>query len=323
MSELTVMEKFERECEMYEKIERIGKFLDEEHGASIPVALKKNSYLLYGMFDPINRDQFGNKIVARMKSGKGFPFKYPKMLFKRINAATTDELLILLHMIKPSFLRQVSIRRLAFYLVNIKLSELGIAPRWRGMNTLPFIAGRVWEVGELRYMRDMQVFDMEWVYRKYPKHRVVGGYNGIITKLMKCEQFDFADAHMIAAAHMKSEKKAKLFKLTKDMMNEMAVLRDKRADRKNHNLMKKLEEVEADIVLAAHRNPCRGKKLLRVLDERLKLWQSEDMTDSSSPSVMIENYQKMTGQILNRSSFKSKLESLNDALHEVGSKHAF
>lgn len=323
MTELTVMEKFELECEMGEKEDRIGKFLGDMEATFISLELKKNHRLLYGLFDPINRDQFGNKLVARIQSGKCLPFKNPKRLLKRINKSSTNELLGMLKKIRPTFTRQVSMRRLAFYLINLRLSEIGIAPRWREMNTLPFIAGRVWSLDELRYMRDMQAFDMEWIYSKYPKHRVSNRYLGIFEKLKLGDQFDFADAHMIAAADMKAVNKAKMFKLTKDMMSEMSVMRDKRLDRKHRGLMKKLDEVEADIVLAAHRNPCRGNKLLKFLDEKLKLWLCVEITESVSPSVMIENYKKLTGQKVNRSTFKSKLTSLNEVLLEVGSVHAF
>lgn len=306
-----------------EKRERIGLFLDESISASIPCPLKKNSYLLYGKFDPINRDEFGNKIFERLNNGKRLPFKNPPRLLKTIEEASTDKLLNSLSKIKPCFHKQVSIQRLAFYLINSRLTQLGVAPRWRKMGTPAYRPHGNWSDGELRYLRDMQVFDMEWLYQKYPKHRVKTRFGGVFNKLHTGESFDFGLASVIAAADLKSETKAKYFNLNQDMMAEMSIIRNRSIEKQHKILLSKLEEVESDLIMAASRNPRRGNKLLDVLDNWLKIFQSVMMTEGLSEKRMIDNYEKLSGKKINRSTFRAKLTSINDALKEVDSKHAF
>ena len=323
MTEMTSIEKFEKEEEKFDAEERIGEFLGVNDFAHLPIDLDNNHHILYGKFDPINLDDFGNTFIAVLQGKKQYNNKKIQSAIDVLSRATAKALLNRVHPYETTAYGAKSSHRIAFYAINLRLSELGIPPRWRKLKKPLFKKDGKWSDEESRYMRDLQVFDMEWLYRQYPKHRVMSGYGELIKKLKDGDSFDFALAHMIAAADFTATTKAKMFKLTEDMQAEMCVLRDKRLDREYNTLMRQLDEVESDLVLAASRNPRRGKKLLDVLDDRLCLWLSVMMTKGNSETKMIENYCKLTGDQINRSTYKSRIKSLNSALMEVGSKYSF
>lgn len=307
------------------KPERIAKLLglSDYEPALDEADLDRNHKLLYGKFDPINYDEFGNHLSEKMLTGDNFASERINVLLQKIRSLKTESLVSALSKIRPNFADQESEWRYAFYFLNIRLSEIGIAPRWRGMQRPLFKKKSEWTEGDIRYARDMQVFDMQWLYSEYPNHRVVSSYNGLVKKLMDTKPFDFAHAFMLSAAEVTSAKKSRMFKLTRDMQAEMSMLRFKDIDKEHKRLLQRLEEVESDLVLAANRNPRRGKKLIDVISDRLNLWLAVMITKGSSEKVMIENYRKITGRVIKRSTFRSNLKSLNAALQEVDSKYAF
>lgn len=307
------------------KKERIAKLLgiSDDELAVHEADLHRNHKLLYGKFDPINYDEFGNHLSEKMLRGDNFKSERINVLLQKIRSAKPEVLVRNLSNIKPNFEDQESDWRYSFYFSNIRLSEMGIAPRWRGMQRPLFKKKSEWTEGDIRYARDMQVFDMQCLYSEYPNHRVVSSYKGLVKKLMDTKPFDFAHAFMLSAAEVTSTEKSRMFKLTRDMQAEMSMLRFKDIDKEQKRLLQKLDEVETDLNLAANRNPRRGKKLIDVIPDRLNLWLAVMITKSSSEKVMIENYRKITGRVIKRSTFRSNLKSLNAALQEVGSKYAF
>lgn len=319
MTKMTAREKYEQDV----KQERVAEYLGCSNSEFPGLDLDANHFCLYGKFDPIHLDDFGDRLVKRIESGAILSSYRTHKYYTKIQSCSEQQLKTLLGRFPPSFNKRISSHRFVFYCINLRLSELGIAPRWRGMTRPTLKNNTDWTEGELRYMRDMQVFDMEWIHRYYPKHNATRSYKGIIKKFMKQKPFNYADACMMAASNFKASSKAKLFRLTKDMQAEMNVFRDKSIDKKHRTLIRALDEVETDLVLAANRNRRRGSKLLSAIAEKSNLWLSVMMTECNSETVMIENYAKLTGVTLNRSTFRSKLKSLNSALKEVGSRHAF
>ena len=315
---MTPEEYFEEELDR-EKAERIAEYFKIPIGDATYCATKDNELICFGKFDPINIDDLGNKLTDVKLGEKRFKNKTLNKAVDGFSSYSSKRLRSLLSGIDPG-----NSPRKLFYLANMRLSELGIAPRWRNMSRVRARPARAtWTDSEVQYMRDMQVFDLEWLYRTYPKHRVSTFYEHSLQKLMKQDAFDYGLAHMVSAAEITAAKKAAALKLTPDMQAEMSVLRAKAVERNHQALLKKVNEVEQDLYTAANRNRSRGQKLINAIPDRLKLWQAAMMTIGSSESLMLENYTKLTGDSINRSTFRSRFKSMNAALIEVNSKHAF
>jgi hypothetical protein len=312
-----------RELQQKKTNERVEESRYDSDSTPLPSETGSSPSHLYGKFDEEQKDNFGDRIAAYFKGDVIPRSERTTDAIERISKIQTPRLKEFLSQIEPSFGDKKKGRRILFYLINLELSKRGVAPRWRGMiKPVPDRKGD-WDEDKSRYLRDMQVMDMQWLHSHYPGHRVVSSYDGIFKKLQASSDFDYSQAHMIAAAEFTSSKKAEIFKLTKDMQAEMSVLKDRKIENRQIRVLKRSEEVETDLVLAANRNPRRGKKLLKVIQDKKALWLSAMMTDSNSESVMIDNYKKLTGMSINRSTFRTKFNSLNDALKEVGSKYAF
>jgi len=305
------------------KSNRIADYLNVSRDLIKASPLKQNSYLLYGKFDPDNSDDLG-PLLQSIKRGEKY-FIAPKV--QSCHHAVTlshdyERLCGFLSRMRPSFRFRNAIKRVFFYLVNIRLSELGIAPRWRGMKSpQAYPKGIDWPEGDALYARDLQVFDMEWRHRQYSSQRVSKGYGGMYTKLMEGESFDYAHAHIVASASIRAGEKSKALMLTDDMQSEMMVLKSVKINRQWRKLNDAVVEVEIDLNTAASRNRSRGDKLRTVIPNWLKIWKSAMMTPNASLSTMIDNYQKLTGERFHRSTFSSKIKALNKALTEVDSNH--
>lgn len=316
---MTFLEEYEKQERDYEISQRIGEFFgipkDEAH-CKPP---EENEHIMFGLIDPVNIDNLGNETRDAVSAGSLSTNKRIAKANHEINRMSIDRLRKLVHRfpMDEKF-------RFVFYLANMRLSELGVAPRFRHIRRLsakPSSSERGMQ--EVQHLRDVQVFDLEWLHRQHPGHRIRNLYLGVFQKLLKEELFDYGVAHMIASAGIKTEKKVAALRLTEDMQAGMCILRSKSLDRKQRALEAKLEEVEFDLITAAHRNPRRGAKLLNVIPDRLNVWRAIAMTSGKSESLMLENYTKLSGKQINRSTFKSKMNSLNKALNEVKSKHAF
>jgi len=304
------------------KDRRIADYLNV-HDAFIDEQLTKNAALLYGKFDPHNADELGDELLSYINDDEQFKSvmiqKY-HMAIRKQNKP--DKLIRALTKWKTSFGEKYSVYRIFFYLINMRLSELGIAPRWRGMNSpQAYPKGAVWSEEDALYARDLQVFDMEWRHRHYPLQRVSKSYGGMYTKLMEGDDFNYAHSHIVAAANFEAGDKAKSLMLTHDMQGEMMVLKSKKISKQRRKLDDAIDEVETDLELAASRNRSRGNKLRAVIPMWLQVWASAAMIPNVSLPTMLDNYERMTGLRLNRTTFAGKLKNINTTLAEVGSDH--
>jgi len=305
------------------KAERIADYLGVDRALIEFNELDKNSALLYGKFDPINADDLGSYLQLIRRGDERFATsKFQRNSNAVLRCNNAERLIRILSRCTLSFRSKRGANRIFFYLINMRLSELGIAPYWRGMTSpRAYPKGADWLEADALYARDLQVFDMEWRHRHYPSQRVSSGYSGMYSKLMKGEFFDYEHAHIVAAAKFGAEQKAKSLMLTDDMQAEMMVLKSKKIAGQMRKLEGTIEKVETDLNMAASRNRSRGKKLRAVIPIWLKIWKSAAMTPKASLTVMVEQYKKVTGIVINRTTFNSKLKSINKALAEVGSKH--
>lgn len=210
-----------------------------------------------------------------------------------------------------------------FVIFNYRLSCLGVAPRWRGIQRDSFfkVGGHEITPQQKAFMRDVQVFDMEWIHRRYRGHQVNTTWDGVMEGIFTSDQFDTKKAAIIAEMEIKPSKKCDYLMLNAHMQRELHMLRTKETDTFMASLMEKSLSVENDLRYCAQRNRYRGKKLLQNLEVRVNLWIATTLSESGPLSVIMDNYKIMTGRCLTKANCQRILNTLNDALAEVGSKH--
>ncbi len=216
--------------------------------------------------------------------------------------------------------------RTLFFLLNLRLSELGLAPNWRQIQRIPGVKARKCrELSnvEIRFSQDCQMIDMEWVHCNYRGHRTDGQWQGLYKELFQSDTFNFVQANIIACTEFTRNEKVKGLKLITDMQRELFVLRADKVRKAMVKLNDKSDEVEGDLIAASYRNRRRGKKLRANIDSRVSVWASAEIVDNASLTTMCEMYNKMTGDAIRPSTFRNKLDSTNQALKEVNSKYAF
>lgn len=240
-----------------------------------------------------------------------------KKLERRLNL-TSEELMEELNSISPNTYDEVS--RVNFYICNILLSMRDIAPRRRNMRPTASMSGEGWDEAVTNFNRDVQIFDLEWIRRKYPDHRATRRFDNLFLHVMKSKEFDYSHAFRVASSNLTAEKKAQFMALTFEMQLETVVIKTKNVKKRLKRMEQQIDNVRLDLINAASRNPCRGKKLINYLDERLDIWRSAYLTPGRSPSAMAEIYGLLTGTKITASNFMKKLKSTNEALTEVDSK---
>lgn len=213
--------------------------------------------------------------------------------------------------------------RAMFILMNYRLSCIGIAPRWRGIVRDRHLKSSKREVTEYQkaYLRDVQAFDLEWVFRRYHGHQVDETWNEVFKGIFSKETFDTKQASVIAGMSMTPSKKAEFLMLTPEMQKELFMLRTRENDRYMQSLIDKSKRVRVDLLTAAQRNRRRGSKLIENLQRRVDLWVAAKTIPGGSLTSTIEIFAMMTGENITQSNCKRMLKSMNAALIEVGSRY--
>lgn len=213
--------------------------------------------------------------------------------------------------------------RSLFILMNYRLSCIGISPRWRGIVRDRHLKSSKREVTEYQkaYLRDVQAFDLEWIFRRYHGHQVDETWNEIFKGIFSKESFDTKQASLIAGMGLTPPKKAEFLMLTPEMQKELFMLRSKETDRFVQSLINKSKRVRVDLLSAAQRNRRRGNKLMKNLQRRVDLWIAANMIPGGSLTSTIETFAMMTGENLTVPNCKRLLASINAALIEVGSRY--
>jgi hypothetical protein len=210
-------------------------------------------------------------------------------------------------------------KRIAIFLVNIGLSRLGIAPVWRGMVK---VKSPVTD-NEKRFSCDMQIFDLEWVFSNHKGIRSkTTAWDGVFEGVFLGKQFDFEKANVIAHAEFQTETKLKNLKIPEPVQMELAVLKSGKIRKRLKRAQDDADEVETHLRHAACSNPRRGNKLIEQLDERVIIWLCWKLeSEAKSPSNIMTRYTRMTGKVVNQSTLRNKLKSMDAALREVKSPH--
>lgn len=241
-----------------------------------------------------------------------------KKLERRLNM-TSEELMEELNSISPSTYDEVS--RVNFYICNILLSMRDIAPRRRNMRPTASMSGEGWDEAVTNFNRDVQIFDLEWIRRKYPDHRATRRFDNLFLHVMKSKEFDYSHAFRVASSNLTAEKKAQFMALTFEMQIETVVIKTKNVKKQLTRMEQQIDSVRLDLINAASRNPSRGDKLIKWLEVRLNIWRSAYLTPGKSPKAMTEIYSLLTGTKITSGNFMKKLKSTNEALTEVDSKY--
>ena len=210
-----------------------------------------------------------------------------------------------------------------FILMNYRLSCIGIAPRWRGIVRDRHLKSSKREVTEYQkaYLRDIQTFDLEWVFRRYHGHQVDETWNEIFKGIFSKESFDTRQASLIAGMSLRPAMKVEYLMLTPEMQKELFMLRTKENDRYVQSLIAKSKRVRVDLLSAAQRNRRRGSKLMQNLQRRIDLWIAANMIHGGSLISTIETFALMTGENISPSNCKRLLKTMNEALMEVESRY--
>lgn len=210
-----------------------------------------------------------------------------------------------------------------FVILNHRLSHLGVAPRWRGINRDERYkhSKRERTPEQEAFLRDVQVFDMEWVFKRYHGHLVNSSWHGAMEGIFTSDTFNSKQAAIIAEMAITPAKKADYLMLTSDMQKELFMLRSKETDDFIRGLLDQSMRMRNDLRTSAKRNRRRGQKLEENIQVRVDLWLASKLIPGSSIAMTLETYQLMTGAQLTRSNCQRIIRSMNDSLKEVGSKH--
>ena len=144
-------------------------------------------------------------------------------------------------------------------------------------------------------------------------------FSDVMVNIFNGESFDYSLAQVIATADIKIHNKIRYLKLNEDIQSELVMLRSRSIDADMRKLERNAEQVEMDLQHAANRNRNRGEKLRKVIPDWVMLWKSTRVVESSSISLMHENYQKLSGKKISRRTYTDKLKRLDRALREVDS----
>jgi len=267
---------------------------------------------LYGNVDFTLKETIGDEIAGHEK------------LKQKMDNWTVSQFKQRLQLIHPKLYSDK--HRILFFLLQQRLSEKGVAPYWRGMvrtrGTHKKGSKPLSEM-EQRYANDCQMVDMEWGHRQYRGHRVNGRWMQLYKGITTGDSFNYQQSNIIACSKFTKAEKIKNMRLNDVMQSELFMLTTDSVRKKQVTIEKQLEEVENDLIQAAHANPRRGQKLLDNIESRLIIWQCIKLSKSNSPSLRCALYKKITGEPMTLSTFNGKMKSLNAALIEIGSQHAF
>lgn len=280
--------------------------------------LEKDPNVLYGRVHSGDDKNPGIKLIAYLDAPASILNPRIRSTIEKYLNKSPAELMDILADISP--LTYNKEERLHFYICNILLSKMGVAPRWRSMQRTASNYGEEWIDEVTNFNRDVQVFDLEWIRRQYPEHKVRSNFEGLFKHVMKSPVFDFSHAYCVASSTLTAQKKSLYLNLTDDMQTETVVIKMKNIKRRLSRLDNNLLDVRNDLIRAARKNRHRGKKLIDVIDDRLSIWLSAIVTEGISPTAMAETYMKMTGNKIDAARYMKRLLSTNDALREVASK---
>ncbi|MEC9411354.1 MAG: hypothetical protein VX829_01605 [Pseudomonadota bacterium] len=244
------------------------------------------------------------------------PHKFLSMADACQKPAPLQRVLMMLSELKESGRRKPITLRLAAIAINMKYTELGIAPAWR--NNVTIQADNI--QSRLLDPLDLRVIDLEWLHSKRINEQYSLDTSPIYLELFNKDKFDFDLAYKLVKQETDTNTGLVALNLNEEIQKELISYKLPRLSEEFRRVVMLRSEVEKDLKLAASRNPRMGKKLLDVIPDRLDQWMSTQISRSDSKTVMYETYKKITGSSITASSYKAKLQALKNALRRANSQ---
>jgi hypothetical protein len=242
-------------------------------------------------------------------------------MYKEFSELTTDELLRLLQNIYND---EYSTKRRAVHLcLQGELTNRGIAPYWRSSKKLKYSSNGQYSEAEKRYMNDLQMADLQWVYiQSNGEHQTTSDYaHGGFKDFFESSSFDYYKAEKVASWGWSPEKKVSVIGIGIDttIQEELSVLRSAKVTAKLRRVKSKSDEVRILLTESAKRNPRRGNKTLNVIPTWIDIWSSYTLGNGHTFRAILV-YQIITGRSINESTFRSRIDSIKNTLSDVTNK---
>lgn len=211
--------------------------------------------------------------------------------------------------------------RALFFYVNAELTRRCIAPVWREITKITYKDPTKLPKAKQRYACDAQIIDLLWIHSKYHGHRVRNtAWDYLYNNIFKKEQFDYKQADNIANAEFTPAEKIKGLKFSDSMQLELSVLRSEKIKKRVSRAMSATHTVEVHINDAANKNPRKGKKVIKQAELWSKLWLCRKLA-GKTPKDISNMYSHMTGDAINISTLRNKLNKIASALNDVNSPY--
>lgn len=211
--------------------------------------------------------------------------------------------------------------RALFFFLNEELTCRNISPSWRDIVKVKYKDSTKMSLAKQRYARDIQIMDLHWLHAIHYGHKVDNtAWEGLYSRIFEKELFDFEQADNIANADFTAPQKIKGMKLRKNLQLQLSTLRSDTVTKQIRRAVDASNEVEMHIHDAADRNPRKGKKVSVQAEDWSKIWLCRKLA-GSSPRNIANMYYQMTGNTINLSVLRNKMDKIAAALHDVKSPH--
>lgn len=212
-------------------------------------------------------------------------------------------------------------KRALFFFINDELTRRNIAPVWRGIVKIKYSGSKKISEAKQRYSCDIQIIDLLWIHSQLHGQKVNNtAWYDLYENVFEKDFFDYEQADNIACAGFKLPEKIKGLKLKDSIQIQLAVLRSEKNKKRIYRAITAAHEVEIHIHNAADANPRKGKKVSDQAEVWSKIWLCRKLA-GSSPQNIADMYYQMTGDTINFSVLRNKLNKIAAALHEVNSPY--
>lgn len=212
-------------------------------------------------------------------------------------------------------------KRTLRFLIHEEFMRRGIAPAWRGDTVVPFKSKAELLPAEQRHRSDSQVIDLCWINKVLPGHEINVGIAKEFEDIFRPGVFSYRHAERFATSTLTYERKVQALSLTPLQEAQLLALRSKPVWNKVMSVQDSGHRVRTD-VLRALDNPhrLRGRSRDEVARELANVWMSFALA-SGSQIVASRIYGFITGEQQTQAQMKTKRDTLEAALNEVGSRY--
>jgi len=206
-----------------------------------------------------------------------------------------------------------------------ELTKRDISPFSRNYKKYDFIACKTDAISH--YMKDLQAFDLYWIWSQYHSHEVsVTAMDGIFTGIFSGTEFDFDRAFKIAALSLTTKKKVEYLRLPESIQMQLASIRidavrqrQIASSKKEYKRKAKLDAIEVRAMDIRHRLQKYVDETPRArlnVDVHVNVWRALEASKESKTYLVdaLNNYKEITGETITKSLLRRKKDALNHAL---------